>query len=465
MKLCAFPMRFIKQYLPYYKNNLKIALPIVLTQLGGAVVSLADNIMVGHVGTTELAAVSFSSSIYFLGHVLAIGAVMGITPLVGQVFVQKDKHNIKSYFYNGFLFSLIVAIALTGLLFSVYPFLDKMGQETEVVETCRPYYLITTFSLIPFLLFCHFKQFMEGLGNTKIAMIITIIANCINIFLNYLLIFGKWGFPKYGIIGAGIATFIARLLMPIMFIAIIRLKNQWWQYIKQFSIHLLSRQRLAKIAQIGIPIGGHMLLECSVWCLSAIMVGWLGEVPLAANQIALQVANTTFMIVIGIGNAATIRVSHRLGERKFKELKMAANAATHLCILNNAITTILIIAFSRQLPHIFTTDPTVIEAAIPLLILAGIFQIFDGIQCIGIGILRGLTDVRIPVIYAFITYIVINLPLGYLLAFPIQMGASGIWVAFSISLCMAAILYHVRWRRKWNSLSKTYDQTSPLGIF
>lgn len=458
-------MFFFKQYLPYYKNNLKIALPIVLTQLGGAIVSLADNIMVGHVGTTELAAVSFSSSIYFLGHVLAIGAVMGITPLVGQVFVQKDKQNIKSYFYNGFLFSLIVAIVLVGLLLAVYPFLDKMGQDAKVVKTCRPYYLITTFSLIPFLLFCHLKQFMEGLGNTKIAMIITIIANCINIFLNYLLIFGKWGFPKYGIIGAGIATFIARTLMPIMFILFIRFKNQWWQYIKHFSFQLLSKQRLANLAQIGIPIGGHMLLECSVWCLSSIMVGWLGEVPLAANQIALQVANTTFMIVIGIGNAATIRVSHRLGERKFKELKMAANAATHLCILNNAITTILIITFSRQLPRIFTTDATVVEATIPLLILAGIFQIFDGIQCIGIGILRGLTDVRIPVIYAFITYIVINLPLGYLLAFPLQMGASGIWVAFSISLCMAAVLYHVRWRRKWNSLSKTYDQTSPLGIF
>lgn len=446
-------MKSFRQYLPYYKNNLKIALPIVLTQLGGAIVSLADNIMVGHVGTTELAAVSFSSSIYFLGHVLAIGAVMGITPLVGQVFVQNDRHSIKSYFYNGLLFTIIVAIVLVGLLLSVYPFLDKMGQESSVVDVCRPYYLITTLSLIPFLLFCHFKQFMEGLGNTKVAMAITIVANLINIFLNYLLIFGKWGFPKWGIIGAGIATFVARALMPIMFIIFLRIKSHWWEYIRHFSVLLLNKSRFIQLAQIGIPIGGHMLLECSVWCLSAIMVGWLGAVPLAANQVALQVANTTFMVVVGIGNAATIRVSHRLGEKNFEGLKMAANAATHLCIMNNAITTILIISLCQQIPRLFTTDIAVIEAATPLLILAGIFQIFDGIQCVGIGILRGLTDVKIPVIFALITYIIINLPLGYLLAFPLQMGASGIWVAFSISLCIAGFLYHIRWRRKWQKLN------------
>lgn len=446
-------MKSFRQYLPYYKNNLKIALPIVLTQLGGAIVSLADNIMVGHVGTTELAAVSFSSSIYFLGHVLAIGAVMGITPLVGQVFVQNDHRSIKSYFYNGLLFTIIVAFVLVGILLSVYPFLDKMGQESSVVDVCKPYYLLTTLSLIPFLLFCHFKQFMEGLGNTKVAMSITIIANLINIFLNYLLIFGKWGFPKWGIVGAGVATFIARSLMPIMFIILLRIKSHWWKYIRHFSIHLLSKSRFIQLAQIGIPIGGHMLLECSVWCLSAIMVGWLGAIPLAANQIALQVANTTFMVVVGIGNAATIRVSHRLGEKNFEGLKMAANAATHLCILNNAITTILIIALCQQIPRLFTTDIAVIEAAIPLLVLAGIFQIFDGIQCVGIGILRGLTDVKTPVVFALITYIIINLPLGYILAFPLQMGASGIWVAFSISLCMAGILYHTRWRRKWRKLN------------
>lgn len=446
-------MKSFRQYLPYYKNNLKIALPIVLTQLGGAIVSLADNIMVGHVGTTELAAVSFSSSIYFLGHVLAIGAVMGITPLVGQVFVQNDHRSIKSYFYNGLLFTIIIAFVLVGILLSVYPFLDKMGQESSVVDVCKPYYLLTTLSLIPFLLFCHFKQFMEGLGNTKVAMSITIIANLINIFLNYLLIFGKWGFPKWGIVGAGVATFIARSLMPIMFIIFLRIKSHWWKYIRHFSIHLLSKSRFIQLAQIGIPIGGHMLLECSVWCLSAIMVGWLGAIPLAANQIALQVANTTFMVVVGIGNAATIRVSHRLGEKNFEGLKMAANAATHLCILNNAITTILIIALCQQIPRLFTTDIAVIEAAIPLLVLAGIFQIFDGIQCVGIGILRGLTDVKTPVVFALITYIIINLPLGYILAFPLQMGASGIWVAFSISLCMAGILYHTRWRRKWRKLN------------
>lgn len=448
-------MKSFRQYLPYYKNNLRIALPIVLTQLGGAFVSLADNIMVGHVGTTELAAVSFSSSIYFLGHVLAIGAVMGITPLVGQVFVQNDNRNIQSYFYNGILFTVVVAVVLVGLLLLAYPFLDRMGQEKEVVEVCRPYFLITTLSLIPFLLFCHLKQFMEGMGNTKVAMVITIIANSTNVLLNYLFIFGKWGFPEWGIVGAGVATLISRLMMPLMFFSYIRCKQQWWHYVNRFSINLLTKDKFAQLAKIGIPIGGHMLLECSVWCLSAIMVGWLGAVPLAANQIALQVANTTFMVVVGIGNAATIRVSHRLGERNFDGLKMAANAATHLCIANNVITTILIITFCSQIPYIFTTDIVVVEAAIPLLVLAGIFQIFDGIQCVGIGILRGLTDVKIPVLYALITYIVINLPLGYLLAFPLQMGASGIWVAFSVSLCLAGVLYHTRWVRKWRTISKT----------
>lgn len=444
----------LKNYIPFYKNNLKIALPIVLTQVGGGIVALMDNVMVGHLGAVELASVAFANSIFVLGQVFVMGAVMGLTPLVGQAFVQSDLERVKALFYNALVFVCVLGLAVTLILGLVYPFFDYMGQDTNVVRWAKPYFLLQVFSLLPLLVFCLFKQFLEGLGNTKVAMIITLVANIVNIVLNYLLIYGKFGFPYWGVVGAGVATLISRILMAVGFFVYVRTNDSWWNYLKDITIDLFQARKVWIVARVGMPIGGHMLLECTAFALSAIMVGWLGAVPLAGNQIAQNISHLTFMLVVGIGSATTIRVSHRLGEKNFYALRMAGKASVHLCLLTNTLMAIFMIVFSRQIPRIFTTDMAVIDAAAPLLVLAGLFQISDGLQTVGASILRGLTDVKRPVIYAFISYICINLPLGYLLAFKFHMGASGVWIGFIVGLSIAAILFHVRCNRQINKLEK-----------
>lgn len=444
----------LKNYIPFYKNNLKIALPIVLTQVGGGIVALMDNVMVGHLGAVELASVAFANSIFVLGQVFVMGAVMGLTPLVGQAFVQSDLERVKALFYNALVFVCVLGLAVTLILGLVYPFFDYMGQDTNVVRWAKPYFLLQVFSLLPLLVFCLFKQFLEGLGNTKVAMIITLVANIVNIVLNYLLIYGKFGFPYWGVVGAGVATLISRILMAVGFFVYVRTNDSWWNYLKDITVDLFQARKVWTVARVGMPIGGHMLLECTAFALSAIMVGWLGAVPLAGNQIAQNISHLTFMLVVGIGSATTIRVSHRLGEKNFYALRMAGKASVHLCLLTNTLMAIFMIVFSRQIPRIFTTDMAVIDAAAPLLVLAGLFQISDGLQTVGASILRGLTDVKRPVIYAFISYICINLPLGYLLAFKFHMGASGVWIGFIVGLSIAAILFHVRSNRQINKLEK-----------
>lgn len=459
LHLCIFAPFLMKwsAYIPFYKRNLKVAIPVVFTQLGGGIVQLADNIMVGHLGATELAAAAFANSIFIIGLVVAMGSTMGITPLIGQAFVQGQYKKVSELLQNGLLFTLLLGLILSGMLAACIPFMEHMGQDMQVARLARPYFITLIISLLPFLLFCWCKQFLEGLGNTKIAMIITIVANLLNILLNYLFIFGKYGFPPLGVLGAGIATLIARALMPIMFILVIRHNSNWWGYIRDFSREAVSRIHIWLVAKVGLPIGGHMLLECAAFALSSIMVGWLGAIPLAGHQIAQNVWNLAFMVVIGIGSATTIRISHQLGVHDFYALRMAGRASIHLCLFTNTLMAILMIAFCRQIPWIFTNDSAVAAAATPLLALAGLFQFSDGMQTIGTSILRGLTDVKKPVIYAFISYICINLPLSYLLAFPLGLGAPGVWIAFIFGLSIAAILFHRRAHLRMKQLEQEWQ--------
>lgn len=447
-----------KNYIPFYKRNLKVAIPIMLTQLGGGIVQLADTIMVGHLGTEELAAAAFANSIFVIGMVFTMGATMGITPLIGAAFVRKQNGAVTRLLHNGTAFTLLLGLVITAILTALIPFLDNMGQVPRVASLARPYYITLVVSLLPFLLFCVCKQFLEGLGNTKIAMVITIIANLLNILMNYIFIFGKWGCPQFGVFGAGLATLISRLLMPVMFWFVLKRNVSWWNFIRAFRWKLLSWSRVLRVAKIGLPIGGHMLLETTAFALSAIMVGWLGAVPLAAHQIAQNISHIAFMMITGVSSATTIRISHQLGMKDFYALRMAGNASVHLCLLVNAIMATLMITLRHQIPWIFTTEAATAAAAAPLLVLAGFFQISDGLQAVGAGILRGLTDVKKPMFYAFIAYICINLPLGYVLAFPVGMGASGVWTAFVVGLSIAAVLFHIRCRKQIDKLEKEYEQ-------
>lgn len=440
-------MTSLKAYIPYYKRNLKVAFPIVLSQLGGGVVQLVDTFMVGRLGTVELAAVSFASAVFAIGFVFTIGLLMGGTPIIGQAYVRGDKQTIVELFQNSILLATIGAIFMTGLLFIASFFMDSMGQVDAVVELAIPYFIVLILSLIPQMYFSAIKQFLEGLGNTKVAMWITIISNLINVLFNYLLIFGKYGFPEMGVLGAGISTLIARLSMPLLYVLWLRLNPKWWSYCKDFRWSLFSWVRLKQLLAMGLPIAAHILLEVTAFAMSGVMIGWLGAAPLAGHQIANNMSHLAFMVVLGIGSATTIRVSHQLGARNIEGLKMAAMASVHLCLVANALMGAFFIIFRVQIAQVFSSDPEVIAVGSQVLIMAGIFQLADGLQVVGAGILRGLMDVKITMWYAFISYICINLPLGYFLAFVCGFGAPGVWAAFIFGLGTAAVLFHLRYHK------------------
>lgn len=434
----------------------------MLTQLGAALAGLFDSIMVGHYSTTALAAVSFSNAIFFTVMLFAMGALMGITPLVsielgrqevGNTCEQRTAHNmIASLLQNGVTLTILLSLVMVLILGGVIPFLDCFGQEPEVIDTARPYFLMIVLSIVPFLFFCLQKQFLEGLGNTMTAMIITIVMNLLNIFLNWILIFGHWGFEAMGATGAGIATLISRLLMPLCFTAVIWLRRDWRIYLQLFSRRLASWNEVGRLWKIGAPIGGQTLLEAFIFTFSFVLVGWISKEALAAHQVANQIADLTFMLAMGIGSATTIRVSYQLGVGDLHALKMASNASIHLVLLMNAIGATLMISLRHQIPYLFSEDPAVIAIASDLILMAGLFQFADGLQCVGAAMLRGITDVKVPMIMAFVAYILIALPIGTLLMFTFEMGAIGMWVGFIIGLALAALFFHIRFRKKYKEL-------------
>ncbi|MBQ7530742.1 MAG: MATE family efflux transporter [Paludibacteraceae bacterium] len=440
----SFPR--LREYLPYYRRNLAVAFPVMLTQLGAAIVGLADCIMVGHYSTTDLAAVSFANGIFFTFMVFAMGAVMGVTPLVGHAFVQHDDSRVSSLLQNGLWFTVLLGGVTTLVLAACVPLMPLMGQDPAVVTAARPYLVMRILSLLPFLLFCLQKQFLEGLGNTMVAMLICLGLNLLNILLNWVFIFGHWGAEPMGAYGAGLASLIATALMPVAFVIAIAAKPDWRRYLRLFSRTQRSRSLLRELADVGFPIGLQTTMETVLFTISFIMVGWISKEALAAHQVTNQVADFAFMLSLGVGSATTIRVSHQYGLGDLRAMRMAANASIHLVLLMNTLGAALMIGLRHYIPYLFTSDGQVVELASQLLIFAGLFQYADGLQCVGAGMLRGVTDVKAPMWITVVTYVFIALPLGYVLMFPAGLGAVGMWISFLVALILAAVAFHLRFR-------------------
>lgn len=439
-------MKF-KEYIPFYKRNLKLAFPIVLSQIGQITVSLADNIMVGHVGTTELAAASFTNSIYTIGMVFGMGLTMGLTPLVGKAFGNGDFNKVTSWLKNGAFSYVFTAIALTLILFSVYFFLPLMGQSDEVLKLAQPYYLLLCCSFFPFMLFFVLKQFFEGIGNTKIAMQITLISNLINFAVNYVCIFGKLGMPEMGLQGAGIGTLMSRICMPLLFVVYISKREELAKYFISARSQQLVKKHVVSLLKVGIPIGLQLIVEVAVFAIGSVMMGWLGEIPLAAHQVAMGMASLTYMISLGISQANTIRVSHQMGMKDYALMKKAAYASTHLVLAFMSISALVFIFTRKYLPYLFITDDKVVSVAAMLLIVAAIFQVFDGLQVVMLSTLRGMADVTRPMFIAFLAYLLLGIPTSYVFAFVLNVGPMGIWLGYLVGLGIAAIMFYLRFRR------------------
>ena len=434
----------------HFHKNLSLAYPVMLSHLGQVTVQVADNMMVGRIGREPLAGASFANSIFVIFLVMGIGMSFAITPMTAQADGEKNTTKITEILKHGFLINIIYGMLLTAILLSGTDLLWYFNQPKIVVELAMPYLGILAISLVPFMAFQTFRQFADGLGYTKQSMYITITGNILNIILNYIFIFGKLGVEPMGLYGAGLATMISRVTMAILMISFVYMNKRFAKYWEVFKIRYFSRKIIMDNLRLGFPMSFQFIFEVSTFSMAAIMIGWLGTVPLAAHQIAINMASITYMIALGLSSAATIRVANQLGQKDYKTLRNAALTCFIMAIAFMSVTATFFILARNFIPHLYISDSEVIMQAAILLIVAGLFQLSDGIQVIGLGALRGMSDVKIPTIITLIAYWLIGLPLGYFFGFTLSQGALGVWYGLLAGLTIAAILLFIR----FNNLSK-----------
>ncbi len=447
-------MRFQNRYNRHYWPNIKLATPVVLAQAGQMLVNLADTLMVGQVGTTPLAAASFANSIFINVLYFGVGISFALTPLVGKAFGARQKEKCSFWLQQGLYANLIIGILLTAIAASLYFFIPHMGQEEVVWKEAKPYYILLILSIVPFQIFNGYKQFTEGLSNTKIAMLITIGGNLLNVGLNYLLIYGHMGMPALGLVGAGIGTLISRILMAAAFAIIIR-KLSLFKSFRGLSQTGFSPKAFKTIWKLGLPIGLQFVIEVFAFSIGSIMMGWISAVSLAAHQIVLSLASITYMMSSGLASATTIKVSIFRGKQLFEDIKNTAFASLHIVVGFMTFTGLLFFILRYILPGLFVDDLEVINLAAGLMLIAALFQIFDGIQVVTLGILRGLEDVVAPVVGAGIAYLLISVPTSYVVTFVFNVGPLGIWIGYLVGLasagCFLLIRFRTLYRRNYQS--------------
>lgn len=428
----------------YYKDNLKLAYPIILSSLGQSIVQFFDTLMVGQVGKEPLAAVAFASAIIVVALVFSQGIGMALTPLVGQSYARKETRKVSLLFQNALSLNVIIGTSIVVLLLLLIPVLPHLGQDETVIRLAIPYFITTAISLLPAQIFLSFRHFMEGVGNTKTTMQIIISANILNILLNYIFIFGKLGCPPLGAFGAGLSTLIARCLMPIAYFLYIYFHKHYRKYLLFFSKKSLSTYWHKSLMKLGLPIAIQLTLESISFTMTTIMMGWFSTIVLAAYQIVLTFITMTFQIACGVASATTILVSHCYGRKDKDNLSKYAKTGLHLSFVSMSFFAAIFILFPHHLAEFFNKDPQVIEQAAELFIVAGFFQLLDGAQATLLGALRGFNDVAKPMLYSFISYICIALPTAYILGFTAGLGPCGALAGIATGLLFASIFYYRR---------------------
>lgn len=465
LKTCIFAAKNqvklnLKNYTSEFKNNIKLATPIMMGSLGHLLVGLIDDIMVGRLGPVELAATSLGNSLVFIALSIGIGFSFAITPLIAESDGEGNQKKGRSIFQHGIILMTILGISMYVLLLLIKPVLYYLDQPEEVVVLAIPYYEIVALSMIPLMIFQGFKQFTDGLSQTKYAMYATILTNIVNVILNFALIYGIWIFPRLELVGAALGTLISRVVMVIFICVVLIKKEKFSIYIQLLKIHELNKKIFKKIMNLGFPTALQMLFEVGLFTASVLLAGTLGAFSQAANQIALKLAATTFMIAVGIGVAATIRVGNQKGLKNYLELRRIAFSNFLLVLIIMSSFSIGFILLKDILPWGFTDNSEVIRIASGLLIIAGLFQLSDGLQAVVLGGLRGLQDVNIPSVLTFIAYWVIGFPVCYYLGRFTELGTFGIWIGLFTALTCSALMLFFRFNYLSNRLIQTKNENT-----
>ena len=429
-------------------ETVKLAYPVIIGQLGHMMMGVVDSVMVGEIGAAPLAASSIAHGLFMLFMIFGIGVSMAISPLTAMVIGAKKYSECGIVFRQGLLVNIIVGIVLTIAIIFGADIIRYLNQPEEIIEQGAAYMRILAYSVVPVMIFQTYKQFSEGLSLMRPAMVITLLANIINVFANWVLIYGNLGMPAMHLPGAGWATFSTRALMAVSFLLYVSLSIRYKPYDPTLHYRRINFSMIKKILRIGIPGGLQYFFEVGAFVGSAIIIGWMGTNELAAHQIAINLASLSFMVALGISAAATIRVGNAVGRDDRKGARNAGIAAFILSAAVMGIFGIIFIVFRWLLPTLYIDEPEVINIAASLLIIAALFQLSDGTQAVGIGLLRGLADAKIPMFITFIAYWIVGLPGGYLLGFTFGFGVQGIWFALFVALTVSAVLLSIRFMIK-----------------
>jgi len=428
-----------------FRQTLSLALPVAASHVSDMLTLAADSIMVGTLGATQLAAVTLAGSSSMIVMLFGIGFSVALTPALASAWARGDSATAAGVARTGTRISLLVASILVLLLLAISPFLSVLGAPADVTELAIPYFRWLVVSFLFRLGFGAFKQTTEAMGNTRLPMLIALAANVINVFFNWLFIWGHWGMPEMGAEGAGFATFLSR-------VASVGFAWWAWKRLDYFNPLRLHRKMVASAAQrwhlwtSGASIGLQITLEVLAFAAGAIMIGWMGTIPLAAHQVAINLASITFMIALGLSSAATIRIASAHGRKDLAGLKRAASTAITMVLTYEVLTLVGFVVLRNWLPTLYVSDLGVIDLASQLLLFAAAFQLFDGMQTVGMGLLRGINDTRVPTIISFASYTLIAMPVGFLCAFTWNMGAPGVWVGYLAGLVIASAGYFLRFQ-------------------
>lgn len=443
--------KYFSQYREHYASLIKLGIPIVIGQIGIVVVGLADNMMVGQYDTLHLAAASFVNSVFNIPILFGLGFSYGLTPVVGQFFGRKDKFKIGQLLRNSLLVNGCIGLLLTIIMAVLYLNLDKMGQPEEILPLIRPYFLLQLASLIFVMLFNSFKQFADGITDTKTPMYIMLSANILNIIGNYLLIYGHFGIPAMGVTGAGISTLFARIMMFVAFAFLFYRSQHYRRYMVGYKRSNYNRPDLLILNKMGIMVGIQMALETGLFSITGVMIGWLGSVALAAHQVVVSLSTLGFMIYYGVGAAISVRISNYYGQGDLINVRKTAVAGFHLILCLALIVSTAFILSRNSIGYLFTNSDEVVNVARHLIIILVFFQFGDSLQITYANSLRGIRDVTSMAVISFIGYFVIALPICYICGFVLNWGIEGVWIGYPIGLTMTGILL---WLRFYNITKK-----------
>ncbi|URM36975.1 MATE family efflux transporter [Flavobacterium anhuiense] len=456
----------LKQYTKEFSYNLRLAYPVILGMVGHTLIGIVDNIMVGKIGSTELAAVSLGNSMIFIAMSLGIGFSTAITPIVAEGDAEKNDTKIRSAFHHGLFLCTILGLVLFTVIMFAKPIMELLKQPADVIVLAKPYLGWVAFSLIPLVMYQGYKQFADGMSLTKYSMYAMVMANVLHVGINYVLIYGIWFFPKMGIIGAALGTVISRIFLVMFMHIMLSRRDDLKRFFKGFSFNEIKKATIKKIISIGFPSAMQMLFEVVLFTASIWLCGNIGKTSQAANQIALSLASMTFMFAMGLSVTSMVRVSNQRGLMDYKKLIVVARSIFLLAIILETVFAIFFIVFHDYLPNIFLNmentgqildNEEVIAIASKLLLIAAVFQISDGIQVVVLGALRGLQDVKVPMYITFVAYWIIGFPISYYLGEHTELKAQGVWVGLLAGLTAAAICLYVRFHYLTKRLVKNSD--------